>query len=43
LPNLTLISDIIGRIARISEKAILENGGEKQVRNGGITYIIPVN
>ena len=42
LPNLTLISDIIDRILTISEKAILENGGQKIEKNGEISYKIKV-
>ena len=42
LPNLTLISDIIDRISAISEKAILENGGDKIEKNGEISYKIKV-
>jgi len=42
LPNLTLISDIIDRILAISEKAILENGGDKIEKNGEISYKIKV-
>ena len=40
LPNMTLISDLVDRIMRISERAILENGGEKITKDGEIHYVI---
>lgn len=42
LPNLTYISDLIDRILSISERAIVENGGEIQENSGEITYRIKV-
>lgn len=38
LPNLTYISDIIDRILKISEKAILENGGTSFMQDGKLYY-----
>ncbi len=40
LPMQNYISDIAERIVNISERAILENGGRKQVRDGETYYTI---
>ncbi len=41
LPTRTKISNIVGRICDIAEKAILENGGQKRINDKGKTvYII---
>ena len=41
LPIVTKISDIVERIARIAEAAILANGGRKTNENGAVEYVIP--
>jgi hypothetical protein len=41
LPNYNKISNIVDRIAGISEKAILENGGKVLRRDGQVIYRIP--
>jgi hypothetical protein len=38
LPVMTPITDIIDRICAITEKAILQNGGEKLIRDGRSYY-----
>lgn len=40
LPNLTYISDLVDRILAISEKAIMANGGTKEIRDGATVYTI---
>ncbi|MBN2375016.1 MAG: ADP-ribosylglycohydrolase family protein [Sedimentisphaerales bacterium] len=40
LPICNKISDIAERIGRIAEKAILENGGKKTVRDGKVIYVV---
>ncbi len=43
LPNHTLITELVDRIAAIAEDAILENGGKKFTRNQKTYYKIPEN
>ena len=40
LPIMFKISNLVERIAAIAEKAILENGGSKVVKNGKVVYRI---
>ena len=40
LPICNKISDIAERIGRIAEKAILENGGKKMIRDGKVIYVV---
>ena len=40
LPIVTKISDIVERITAITEKAILANGGKKQVKDGQLMYTV---
>ena len=40
LPVLTPIDEIVKRIAKIAKRAILENGGRMEMRDGDSVYII---
>ena len=42
LPNMTPISEIVDRILAVAEKAILEEGGKINERDGEITYSIKI-
>lgn len=41
LPIHNRISDLVERIAKIAEKAILNEGGRKEQRDGELVYVIP--
>ena len=41
LPIHNRISDLVERIAKIAEQAILSEGGRKEERGGEIVYVIP--
>ncbi|MEK6480646.1 ADP-ribosylglycohydrolase family protein [Catalinimonas sp. 4WD22] len=43
LPNYNTIDDIIDRIMKISEEAILSQGGEVTIREGEKYYMVPVD